>query len=972
MNLIFTLIESPPEEGTPDSRSIDLAKSSNQRFLFARAASKDNEDDESLVQAFELQDLTTTEEGSEIENRNRQAAEPENSLVKIVAGNNKGKVGYVVGRINRRTLIIKMLNSNEQVNVFQTSIQEIMPHDVTRPENLSTSSALTSAAEENKENQNSKKVFDVVKGTNKGKHVFILARVDKQTVTVQELETNDRFNVRDKSLTEMTENHTISSSYNDSLQNSLASAGGLFGPNPDQTLTSVPMRAASDITRSPPAEIPDVFTELAAQEDQSNSEPHEENISRERLLEIEGEDAAEKSPHSCNLPTVTIIRGRHKDKRASLLSRSTGRKNTNWVRFEDGSEVKVRNDSIVFLDEQLVPNASGPVPRNAPASEEPEPLHERQVRRGIVARIRASSSVANLSTIRSSPRLNRPFSSDHTSRAYSPAHFNRSLETSWLQVPNHDAHGLKFGNWDIRRIRIASSRQPTEDVTLLSTMLGSRVWATEAPLTGRSDQKPIDRLVEFSGHTMELISTKIQDDTALGTAFYKPKVIRLVYIITEGPGLEPIVPADLLLRIADFSRLSPRKVMARLELLQSPAKHNVVSTENWINRITMIPDHGKYAGCGFISDLFLEEICVRAGFSKMEAERRVAIQVRMLIPSMGLFKGVLMRHRIDSSGPEMLLPDSMLKVPASTLDPKDQFSILINKNGAFPSLVNELIGRKLDPGLRGAPPEKSFKQAISKPLSKMILRLWKSMGVPERECKLYQKDSQGILRRNHTWLVGVADPTGRLPPDTVYIPGMKTIRPAQVFVTRSPCIKYEDGRVLQAVTSQPPDMPKIDWDWLEQLSFGCLIFSNPRPGKMTIPERIATGDLDGDLYLVCWDETLLNFMKPAPLVDQPMTDDGVLRAGESKDTWLADALDLMVDAGQANNVGQLVGALYTLGEKVADRSPDGLNHVDAISFFEAYNQALEYKKHGRKIVLPEHLQKKLPQRLRQCLTSNTE
>ena len=49
-------------------------------------------------------------------------------------------------------------------------------------------------------------------------------------------------------------------------------------------------------------------------------------------------------------------------------------------------------------------------------------------------------------------------------------------------------------------------------------------------------------------------------------------------------------------------------------------------------------------------------------------------------------------------------------------------------------------------------------------------------------------------------------------------------------------------------------MPGKDWEWLHQLQFGLIIF--PRDGR-AIPPMISNGDLDGDLYFVCWDELVV-------------------------------------------------------------------------------------------------------------------
>ena len=168
-------------------------------------------------------------------------------------------------------------------------------------------------------------------------------------------------------------------------------------------------------------------------------------------------------------------------------------------------------------------------------------------------------------------------------------------------------------------------------------------------------------------------------------------------------------------------------------------------------------------------------------------------------------------------------------------------------------------------------------------------------------------------------------------------------------------------------------MSEEDWGWLNSLGFGCVIFSNPRKGQMSMPERIADGDLDGDWYVVCWDQKLLSYMKADPLPKLKMKDNGVLKTAHNyseKQCWFDEAQDLMIDGAKRNDIGALTGALYNLGAKIADESPKLLKDDDARACFAAYKNALEYEKHGRPIELPEHLHEKIRStKLRELLTT---
>ena len=136
-----------------------------------------------------------------------------------------------------------------------------------------------------------------------------------------------------------------------------------------------------------------------------------------------------------------------------------------------------------------------------------------------------------------------------------------------------------------------------------------------------------------------------------------------------------------------------------------------------------------------------------------------------------------------------------------------------------------------------------------------------------------------------------------------------------------------------------------------------------------MPERIASGDLDGDLYLICWDAVIVSQMnKVIRMADQPVEDDGTLKTVPSNPNWLEDGRRIMTDATAAADIGALIGKLYTTSMKLARESNLKKADPDAAALADAYNEALEYKKHGRPIRVPQHLINHLPKRFRHLLT----
>ena len=90
-----------------------------------------------------------------------------------------------------------------------------------------------------------------------------------------------------------------------------------------------------------------------------------------------------------------------------------------------------------------------------------------------------------------------------------------------------------------------------------------------------------------------------------------------------------------------------------------------------------------------------------------------------------------------------------------------------------------------------------------------------------------------------------------LPKGHIFVPGMALQQRGTLFVTRCPCVELEHGHLLPVVASKPPEMPNEQWKELNERHFGEIIFGNSQNGHRPLPETIANGDLDGDLYFIC-------------------------------------------------------------------------------------------------------------------------
>eukprot|EP00978_Attheya_sp_CCMP212_P009034 scaffold21264_cov42-Attheya_sp.AAC.3 len=545
------------------------------------------------------------------------------------------------------------------------------------------------------------------------------------------------------------------------------------------------------------------------------------------------------------------------------------------------------------------------------------------------------------------------------------------------RLPDSSKGGTQFGRRTIVKVRLERSNNSKPPDTILSFMFEKRLKIVDIPLNKDEADEPYDSFVEENGSRYELISAKVQNDGDVNSGqYFSPKRVRLQYVQVSGPDLETLDLKEELLRLADFAALSPCKAMARLELLQSPA-YKFSKKDPGIRFLKatdfcLIPEAGN-EGSGFISEEFLVNL-LGGGVA---AKRCLQIQVRLVIPSMGLFKGTLVCKRV-TNGPPIELPPSMQKVgPSLTNDSDERAFLLITQGGAHPNSTNQNVGRLLDPELKDPP--KSFKP---KKLSDMIPRLWRALGVPKETCDEYVKKSMHRRNLNHAYVVGGADPTGKLPPGHVFMTGTGTgawdRELDSIFVTRSPCIKPKDGCMVPIVKEKPETMLVEDWEWLCRRPFGSIIFASPNKGMTPLPNLIASGDLDGDLYFCCWNKEVLNAIKTEPLREVPTHEEETSASLNEKgniirdEMWLEKAQKMMIDSTAMQQLSALFGKLYSSSIKEADASPDlFMHHPDAIAFANAYTQALDHGKHGGEIFLPIHLHDRLPFELSKYLTGES-
>ncbi|KAG9613257.1 RNA-directed RNA polymerase, partial [Aureobasidium melanogenum] len=124
--------------------------------------------------------------------------------------------------------------------------------------------------------------------------------------------------------------------------------------------------------------------------------------------------------------------------------------------------------------------------------------------------------------------------------------------------------------------------------------------------------------------------------------------------------------------------------------------------------------------------------------------------------------------------------------------------------------------------------------------------------------------------KNGVTLYGLMDETGYLKEGQIYVVTQssldeprKVITKDKVIITRSPALHPGDIRIVEAV-DVPEDSP------LKYLR-NCVVFS--QHGNRDLPSQLSGGDLDGDLYNVIFEPTLMPQRHIAPPADYPRVPD---------------------------------------------------------------------------------------------------
>ncbi|KAL8457723.1 hypothetical protein ACS0TY_035550 [Phlomoides rotata] len=157
----------------------------------------------------------------------------------------------------------------------------------------------------------------------------------------------------------------------------------------------------------------------------------------------------------------------------------------------------------------------------------------------------------------------------------------------------------------------------------------------------------------------------------------------------------------------------------------------------------------------------------------------------------------------------------------------------------------------------------------------------------------------------------------------------------RVVVTKNPCLHPGDVRVLEAVLNV-----KLQQDDL----IDCLVF--PQKGDRPHPSECSGGDLDGDLYFISWDESII-----PPRTVTPMDYTGRRPRIMDHDVTLQEIQTFFADY----MISDTLGAISNAHLVHADREPDKALSSKCLELANLHSMAVDFAKTGAPAEMPRAL-----------------
>lgn len=376
-------------------------------------------------------------------------------------------------------------------------------------------------------------------------------------------------------------------------------------------------------------------------------------------------------------------------------------------------------------------------------------------------------------------------------------------------------------------------------------------------------------------------------------------------------------------------------------------------------------------GVGCISDRLADKIATNLRLKDTPS----AFQIRY-----AGFKGVVARH------PN---PDAMAEIPLLLRESMKKFSSsyqkidVLNFSTPIPCFINRQVIMILEGlGVPGVVFERLQTQDILKACKRFLSRssflssiafypMPAESTFKRNEMKIaYEKDPffkrlafASHQRRLHDLLVksrifiprgrilmGVIDETGTLQPDEVYIRCTMTdnydiekefgyveesrfVVCSDVIVAKNPCMHPGDVRRLRAVKNLQ----------LERCMCDVIVFS--QLGVRPIPNQCSGSDLDGDLYFVTWEPSLLPDTLEEALDYTLLAKQAVVAQSPIS---VSDVTNFMIAFMRNDSLGRIANAHVAL----VDQRPDGVRDATCRTLAEIFSLAVDFPKTGYVAQLP--------------------
>lgn len=189
--------------------------------------------------------------------------------------------------------------------------------------------------------------------------------------------------------------------------------------------------------------------------------------------------------------------------------------------------------------------------------------------------------------------------------------------------------------------------------------------------------------------------------------------------------------------------------------------------------------------------------------------------------------------------------------------------------------------------------------------------------------------------KNGVTLYGIMDETGYLKEGQIYavtqsLPDepRKVITKDKVIITRSPALHPGDIRIVEAI-DVPEDSP------LKYLR-NCVVFS--QHGNRDLPSQLSGGDLDGDLYNVIYEPTLMPQRDIAAPADYPRVPGLEL----NREVTIQDMSSFFVQFMESDQLGHIC----TRHLQMADQKPMGVFDAGCIELASMASTAVDFSKTG--------------------------